>query len=81
MSDADLQAVSVAADGTVSFNGDTYSLSGAGRAAKISVRGPDAPASVVSTDGWGFWQMKDADGGWVTLDRLRRQFVAQRERS
>lgn len=65
-----------ATDGNVSFDGATYSLSGAGKAAKVAVRGSSAPTSVLATDGWSFWQARDGDHKWVSMGELRRLFVA-----
>lgn len=64
-------------NGAVVFNGQPHSISGAGRAAKVSVVGADASKGVLPTDGWVFWQAQDGAGQWVTLEELRRRFVEQ----
>lgn len=64
------------ADGATLFEGKTYDRpSGAGRAAKASVRGADAPESVLATDGWAFWCAQDDNGAWIPLEELRRRYV------
>ena len=62
----------------MTFDGTTYSLSGAGRAAKVAVVGADASPGVLATDGWQFWRAADTDGHWVALQELRQRFVEQR---
>ena len=66
----------VNADGATVFEGKTYNKpSGAGRAAKASIRGADAPASVLATDGWAFWSAQDEQEAWTPLEELRRRYV------
>jgi Restriction Enzyme Adenine Methylase Associated len=66
------------ADGRVRYGGqDDLSLSAAGRAAKISVRGPDAPESVTATDGLEFWRTKDERAGDVVSIKEIRRRVAE----
>lgn len=67
------------ANGVVTFDGQTFStLSGAGRAVRLKVKGPTAPASVLATDGRDFWKAADASGVLVKLDELRRRYVENR---
>jgi hypothetical protein len=62
------------ADASVRYRGETHrSLSGAGRSVKLAVSGPNTPDTTLSTDGWGFWGVTNASGGWVSLKDLRRQ--------
>lgn len=67
----------VDASGTISFGSETFrSLSAAGEAVKIASRGPEVPASVRATDGWGFWRAHDAvTGDTVTLKEIRYRSV------
>jgi hypothetical protein len=62
-------------DGQVSYSGETYpSLSAAGIAVKIAVRGPEAPESITATDGLEFWRTEDARvGDTVTIKEIRRR--------
>lgn len=58
----------VAGDGTIAFEGQTYSSpSTAGRAA----------AGGVSTNGWVSWQI-NRNGQWIDLSRLRDELAAPR---
>jgi hypothetical protein len=63
------------ADGRVVFNGKSCtSLTAAGREVKVSVRGPNAPESALSTDGWDFWRARDlVAGDTVTMKEIRRR--------
>jgi hypothetical protein len=45
----------------------------AGRSVKLAVSGSDTPDTTLSTDGWSFWGVTNASGGWVSLKDLRRQ--------
>ena len=60
---------------------DYLSLSAAGRAVKLHVRGRNTPESTLSTDGWDFWHTTDpVCGEEVSLKTLRRRVVhAQRD--
>lgn len=65
-------------NGTVSFNGATYSsLSVAAGMARNQVKGPpppEHPHSYWPTNGWKFWRFKDpATGSLRPVDELRRQ--------
>lgn len=62
-------------DGQVRYGGQTHSsLSAAGTAVKLAVRGSDAPASVTATDGMDFWRTEDAHAGdTVTIKEIRRR--------
>lgn len=65
------------AQGAVVLDGTAQTPSGAGRAAKATVAGPDASKGVLATDGWVFWKAQDSKGTWVTLEELRRRYVEQ----
>lgn len=68
----------VNADGATMFDGTAYDKpSGAARAGKVKMRGKDAPAGVLSTDGWAFWSTQDTSGTWTTLAELRRRYVTE----
>lgn len=76
----DGQTFTASADihGKVTFDGQVFETpSGAGRAVRLKVKGPDAPASVLATDGWDFWRAKDTAGTLVKLAELRRRYVQQ----
>lgn len=64
-------------DGRVRYGGQEYlSLSAAGAAVKVAVRGPDAPESVTATDGMEFWRTEDArSGDVVSIKEIRRRVV------
>jgi hypothetical protein len=60
--------------GNVTYQQTTYrSLSAAGEAMKVALRGPNIPDSVKATDGWSFWSATDTTGQTVKLKELRRR--------
>jgi hypothetical protein len=64
----------VGADGQIELAGSTYKTpSEAGAAAKETMEGHSLSASQRATDGWYFWQTKDATGALVRLKELRRR--------
>lgn len=68
--------------GQIRYQEKVYpSLSAAGRAVKLRVRGRNTPESTLSTDGWDFWRTRDpVCGDEVSLKTLRRRVVqAQRD--
>jgi len=68
-------------DATIRYAGSSYpSLSAAGIAVKLAVRGADIPDSVKATDGWGFWRAQDPTTGTSVLLRELRRGVAARDR-
>ncbi|WP_345048312.1 hypothetical protein [Streptomyces rameus] len=72
----------VLATGQIRYQEKVYpSLSAAGRAVKLHVRGRNTPESTLSTDGWDFWRTTDpVCGDEVSLKTLRRRVVhAQRD--
>ncbi|MFJ4513050.1 hypothetical protein [Streptomyces sp. NPDC088816] len=73
----------VLTSGQIRYQEKVYpSLSAAGRAVKLHVRGRNTPESTLSTDGWDFWRTTDpVCGDEVSLKTLRRRVVhAQRDR-
>jgi len=65
-----LVTASVEADGTVTYNGQSYSsLSTAASAARQTVLGRP-----VNTNGWNFWRFRDTDGRVKQVDELRRRY-------
>lgn len=64
------------ADGQITFGGSRYpSLSTAAGRARRSVLGPDPGGRPYpQTNGWTFWQYRNADGHWRDLDELRRLY-------
>ncbi|MFF2326748.1 MULTISPECIES: hypothetical protein [unclassified Streptomyces] len=70
------------ASGQIRYQEKAYpSLSAAGRAVKLHVRGRNTPESTLSTDGWDVWRTTDSvHGDEVSLKTLRRRVVyAQRD--
>ncbi len=66
--------------GNVTYQQTTYrSLSAAGEAMKVALRGPNIPESVKATDGWSFWSATDATGETVKLRQLRRRVATQHQ--
>jgi predicted type IV restriction endonuclease len=63
------------ADGRISYRGTVYeTLSAAGEAVKVAVRGNDLPKSVLATDGWSSWRTVDGKTGeLITIKELRRR--------
>ena len=63
-------------NGIVTFGGESFeSLSAAGAMARRSVIGPDEPPP--ATNGWTFWQFRDAKTGNLRdVDSLRRELLA-----
>ncbi|MER6629894.1 hypothetical protein ABT301_16900 [Streptomyces sp. NPDC000987] len=63
--------------GQIRYQEKVYpSLSAAGQAVKLHVRGRDTPESTLSTDGWEFWRTADpVCGDEVSLKTLRRRVV------
>ncbi|MFD9979302.1 hypothetical protein ACFWZJ_02820 [Streptomyces massasporeus] len=63
--------------GQIRYQEQVYpSLSAAGRAVKLRVRGRNTPESTLSTDGWDFWRTRDpVCGDEVSLKTLRRRVV------
>lgn len=72
------EAVLLGAD-RIRYNGEDYpSLSRAGEALKLALRGPNLPTSVRATDGWSFWRAIDRDTGrLISLRELRRRAAEQ----
>ncbi|GAA0708064.1 hypothetical protein Drose_30830 [Dactylosporangium roseum] len=64
-------------DGSVRYGGQVHkSLSAAGAAVKTEVRGQDAAASVIATDGMDFWRAEDSrSGDVVTIKEIRRRIA------
>jgi len=62
-------------NGSVQYDGKSYgTLSAAGGAAKAYVNGsPDGPFP--ATNGWTFWQYRDAQGELRVIDGLQKQFA------
>lgn len=61
-------------DGRVKYKGTIYkTLSAAGEAVKVAVRGSDIADSVRATDGWSFWRTRDNEGALRSLKEIRRQ--------
>lgn len=67
-------------DGTVTFGGASYdSLSTAGGMARKSVIGAPVGRPYPQTNGWIFWQFRDAKTGNLRdMDSLRQEFLAQK---
>jgi predicted type IV restriction endonuclease len=60
-------------DGTVTWNGRTFnSLSVAGGAAKVSVKGSPRP---LPTSGWTFWRFKDETGTLQRMNSIRQHYL------
>ena len=56
----ELHVATLAADGTLNYRGRPYrSLSTAGEAVKVAIRGDGLPISLLSTNGWVFWSAND----------------------
>jgi len=72
-----LLTASIESNGTVTFNGVTYdSLSVAAGYARSSVKGPPSDGSKFwSTNGWVFWQFRDAAGHLNKVDALRQRYL------
>jgi predicted type IV restriction endonuclease len=70
-------------DGKIQFGGETYdSLSTAAGMARKTVIGSPPGRSYPQTNGWTFWQYRDAATGEPReLDLLRKQYVAATQRS
>lgn len=70
-------------DGRVAFGGQSYdSLSTAGGMARKSVIGAPEGRPYPQTNGWTFWQFRDAKSGQLLdMDSLRQQFLASRAKS
>jgi hypothetical protein len=71
-------AAEVTADGRVLLDGTTYkSLSKAGEVAKTKIRSNEQlPTSVLATDGWFFWAVRDPDGSLTPLAEIRTRAAA-----
>jgi len=68
-------------DGKVEFSGETYdSLSTAAGIARKTVTGSPPGTPYPSTNGWTFWQYRDAATGELQpLDLLRKQYLAAKK--
>jgi predicted type IV restriction endonuclease len=67
-------------DGTITFGGASYdSLSTAGGVARKSVIGAPKGRPYPQTNGWTFWQFRDAKTGKLRdMDSMRQEFLAQK---
>lgn len=71
---------SVEPDGRVRVGDEIYdSLSIAGGAARVAVKGPPADGRrYYQTNGWTFWEYTDANGTQRPIDALRKQYLSGR---
>jgi hypothetical protein len=71
---------SVEPDGRVRVGDETYnSLSIAGGAARVAVKGPPADGRLYyQTNGWTFWEYTDASGTQRPVEALRKKYLSDR---